>query len=139
MNTDKTYPPMVRDFVGPFIPFDLKVIAKMPLRVKRAFLPEPDPFAVWLDDLDKLAELNGLDLVGWHRKDDDGVRHATYTLGKNTTIDCQSCDGDGEFEHYGHYYECKKCDGEGYIEGEDNLQAIAEVNINTGVVSFEVL
>ncbi|MCD0492296.1 hypothetical protein LQD23_08300 [Chromobacterium violaceum] len=31
---------------------------------------------------------------------------------------CESCDGDGEFEHHDHHYECKACDGEGELAGE---------------------
>ncbi len=27
--------------------------------------------------------------------------------------ECESCDGDGSFRHYGNEYECKKCDGHG--------------------------
>lgn len=34
-------------------------------------------------------------------------------LGFGTLTKCESCDGDGEFVHCGHFYECKACDGEG--------------------------
>lgn len=30
-------------------------------------------------------------------------------------IDCEDCDGDGEFYHGNHYYHCKECDGEGSV------------------------
>lgn len=30
---------------------------------------------------------------------------------------CESCDGDGEFEHHCHCYHCKACDGEGVLSG----------------------
>ncbi len=34
----------------------------------------------------------------------------------NEKIECDECDGDGEFIHGSHYYSCKECDGEGKIE-----------------------
>lgn len=29
---------------------------------------------------------------------------------------CDSCDGDGKFEHYGHFYECKECNEKGIVK-----------------------
>ena len=29
-------------------------------------------------------------------------------------LPCESCDGNGVFEHYGHEYECRECEGDGY-------------------------
>lgn len=34
--------------------------------------------------------------------------------------ECDSCDGDGEFEHYGFTYECEKCNSEGEIKTSQN-------------------
>jgi len=33
--------------------------------------------------------------------------------GTGRTVECESCDGNGEFERFGHIYDCKECDGDG--------------------------
>lgn len=40
----------------------------------------------------------------------------------NELIDCPSCDGEGEFEHYGHSYECEHCDGTGNVESKNMVR-----------------
>lgn len=42
----------------------------------------------------------------------------TYCGGKGYSyqVDCEDCDGDGEFDHGQHTYCCKECDGEGSIK-----------------------
>lgn len=32
------------------------------------------------------------------------------------SIKCESCNGEGEFDHYSESYECKRCDGDGFYE-----------------------
>lgn len=33
--------------------------------------------------------------------------------GHHYTVECDECDGEGEFRHGSHWYECKECNGEG--------------------------
>lgn len=37
--------------------------------------------------------------------------------GKLRCSTCDSCDGDGAFDHCGHDYDCRKCDGDGRLFG----------------------
>lgn len=38
------------------------------------------------------------------------------TIERNVREECESCDGDGSFKHYGHTYYCKSCNESGVIE-----------------------
>jgi hypothetical protein len=42
---------------------------------------------------------------------------ACQGTGKTKSIECDDCDGEGEFTYGCHEYECKKCDGAGRIFG----------------------
>ena len=41
------------------------------------------------------------------------------------TEDCDACDGDGKFEHYGEFYSCKTCDSKGFV-GTGKTKKIAD-------------
>ncbi len=38
-----------------------------------------------------------------------------HGAGVHSAVECESCDGQGEFEHYGHNYDCAPCNGTGRI------------------------
>lgn len=40
----------------------------------------------------------------------------------NELIECESCDGEGTFEHYGHYYNCDHCNGSGEVTSSNKVR-----------------
>lgn len=44
--------------------------------------------------------------------------HTCRGRGRVTIVECDECDGVGEFMNGRHYYECKECDGSGEIDCE---------------------
>lgn len=37
-------------------------------------------------------------------------------------VECESCEGDGDFEHYGLIYKCKMCDGKGEVKSKNKIK-----------------
>lgn len=101
------------DGVGPMIPLDARVIARLPLRVMRRILPpdaiDPDHRPV-LEAYEAEAH-SRLDLTEareWVRGAELGGRTAYELKDENP---CDHCDSDGGHYHRGVWYECAECDG----------------------------
>lgn len=63
----------------------------------------------------------------WHKVPEVDTRAAKRCRtcdGAGRVVDCASCDGVGEFEHYGHEYHCKECDGMGQIPVQDDSAGV---------------
>lgn len=57
--------------------------------------------------------------------DKSSLRNCPHCDGTGRAARCPACDGEGEFEHYGNWYDCKCCDGDGYVVPQHNIDGSA--------------
>lgn len=122
------------DGVGPMIPLDARVIARLPLRVMRRILP---PYAVDPDHLPVLEAYQDetwpselIDEREWVRGDDLGGRTAYELIADDL---CGHCDSEGGHYHRDVWYECAECDG------ASRKKTVAEVIVDHRTLELTVI
>lgn len=57
--------------------------------------------------------------------DPSSLRACPFCNGSGCADECPACDGEGEFEHWGDWYDCKRCDGGGQVAARhDDASAV---------------
>jgi|GEM_PF-4926572 len=102
---------------GPDIPMDAKIIARLPLSVKRRIIPEPTAESHCIEALND-AHPPGID-GKWVLHEWVNSLVGEFWLAEcDGHKECPECDGDGYFFHWTHQYECEECDGSGESDEE---------------------